>query len=40
MENIMFEDVFDVQKRDPDGKKFDKGGFLTLRPSAAAAEAK
>jgi hypothetical protein len=26
---ILFEDVFDVQKRDPDGKKFDKGEVLT-----------
>lgn len=25
MDNILFEDVFDVQKKDPDGKKFDKG---------------
>lgn len=24
-ENVLFEDVFDIQKRDPDGKKFDKG---------------
>lgn len=28
MDNILFEDVFDVQKKDPDGKKFDKGASL------------
>jgi hypothetical protein len=30
MENTLFEDVFDVQKKDPDGKKFDKGINLIM----------
>lgn len=33
MENILFEDVFDVQKKDPDGKKFDKGASVRMRLS-------
>ncbi|GBF88412.1 DNA-directed RNA polymerase IV and V subunit 8B-like [Raphidocelis subcapitata] len=28
---ILFEDVFDVQKRDPDGKKFDKVSRYVLK---------
>lgn len=31
MENTLFEDVFDVQKKDPDGKKFDKVSRYVLK---------
>jgi hypothetical protein len=44
MENTLFEDVFDVQKKDPDGKRFDKGGLhqgrhlgFVQRPAVARA---
>lgn len=30
MAGVLFEDIFDVKDIDPEGKKFDRGKFLTL----------
>lgn len=37
MATELFEDIFEVRQLNPDGKKFDKGEWMLLRVSVAAA---
>jgi hypothetical protein len=30
---VLFDDIFDIKARDPDGKKFDKGGLAAMQAS-------
>ena len=34
-DNVLFEDIFEIQEKDPDGKKFDRGEALWRRGAGA-----